>query len=1033
MKNPSHPGTGGKGGSNGLADSSLTCQSSEGKHSALTFLEALGKDTAATYFRTISKAGANRSRRGADLKGIDIEALDCDNTDASIYTVIGNATGASGKRKDGTPSGAVIDADVATLPALFAEWDDRPIEWQLSAWRELGLPEPSMQVHTGGKSVHTYWVFAEPMPAAEWRVLQRRLLAHCGADPTICNPARVMRLPGFRYISKQGQPTGAVAEILHFSATRYSAAEIEACLPPVIEPAGATPSTPPPRPLRSIGDLPPRTLQEIEAAAACIPRRIGGQGTYDSDRNALCGCSAALGEAGCTDPDGDALALLGNHWPDQKAAEQVLRSTTTRNAASFWAIARKHGYDLYRQRQQPESDDGGRRDPQQQPKSDDEDLEPDENSGDAAESHLLTGKARELLAAIDALHVCKEDPDPGNGCRDTKAIWWRVGAALNHTDEALLDDWIEWCRPLAEFNEEALRSSWPNYRRKGWERSAPITIGTLEKLAKFESGKSKEATTTEAKLALLRQQASELLANRAPYAERLPILRAAAEGFDITIRDAELQAMLTAARRARTGSDQAINPGEWLDVAPTPWIWDGIFMRGCLNLLVAMPKQGKTSLVLSYIAAHHRREPAFLDRTLPGACPPVLIIGTDQGANDWGRMLEQAGLGERHGDRVRITEPLVGLHHAGRPLHLDPEGIDRIAAHAQQHPGLLIVIDSLAACVSPLGLKEESAQIADPIHDLMEQVEPHAATVVLIHHASKGHAGEAASMASRGSTALPAVASQTIKLGAATASGSDPRRLLSTEGRGGAPLSLVIQREEGSWAYIGTAESLQREQAEADVQKGLNDRQADALELVRERWEDQMARTTAADLVDGLGISGKTPSVYALKTLKQLERKGFLLSIQTKAGERTGGRPSFEFWPKGAGEVSSAPRPGAGGLPQRTEEKEETATTPLAPEDPHWVLSHFSSPGEVSSVSSVSSDHFEGSGGAEETPEETGKDLTSESFGQKGPSFAPWHSTALALAAEHPDWHPHQVALHLGPEFNNVNGRAVKALLEARP
>jgi hypothetical protein len=1017
-KNPGRELAGSAGAEENSSDANPTGGSGQAAHPAVAFLRLLGKDPRQTYFRTLQRGTApNDGRGGRDLLGFDLPALTRNNTSQAIYFITGNAIGASGiNKRTGKPSGCVEDKDCPTVPALFVEWDDKPIEWQIGAWKVLGLPEPSVQADTGGKSIHNYWVLSEPMPAAEWQILQQRLLKHCKADTSISNASRLMRLPGFAYIDKAtGKPNGRVVEVIQSSTTRYSPEQIGACLPPTA-PAPGSSSKPPIKVKGKAGNLSPRDLQQIETAAQFIPERVVGGNTYEECRNALCGCAAALAAIG--QPEEKALELLADKWPDRATAEEVLGSTTTRKAASFWAIAREHGYDLNHKRQQPESDD--------------EDLEPDENSGDAAESHLLTGKARELLAAIDALHVCKKDPHPGSGGQDTRAIWWRVGAALNHTDEALLDDWIEWCRPLAEFNEQALRNSWPSYRRKQWQKGEPITIRTIERLAKSEPGKPKEATTTEEKLALLRQQASELLANRAPYAERLPILRAAAESFDITIRDAELQAMLTAARRARTGSDHAINPGEWLDVAPTPWIWDGIFMRGCLNLLVAMPKQGKTSLVLSYIAAHHRREPAFLDRTLPGACPPVLIVGTDQGANDWGRMLEQAGLAERQGDRVRITEPLVGLHHAGRPLHLDPEGIDSIAAHAQQHPGLLIVIDSLAACVAPLGLKEESAQIADPIHDLMEQVEPHDATVVLIHHASKGHAGEGASMASRGSTALPAVASQTIKLGSATAGGSDPRRLLSTEGRGGAPLSLVIQREGGSWDYIGTAESLQQEQAETDVQKSLNDRQADALELVRERWEDQMARTTAANLVEGLGITGKDPSVYALKTLKQLERKGFLLSIQSKAGERTGGRPPYEFWPKGVGEISSASRIRAGGLPQTPEETEETAITPLAPEDPHWTLSLFSSPGEVSSVSSLSSDHFEELGGAQETQEEAGKNLTSLPERHKAPSLAPWHPIALGIHAKHPDWHPHQIALHLGPGFERINGRDVKALLEAR-
>lgn len=47
-------------------------------------------------------------------------------------------------------------------PALFVEWDDKPIEWQLTAWQKLGLPRPSLQVSTGGKSLHTYWVSVMP-------------------------------------------------------------------------------------------------------------------------------------------------------------------------------------------------------------------------------------------------------------------------------------------------------------------------------------------------------------------------------------------------------------------------------------------------------------------------------------------------------------------------------------------------------------------------------------------------------------------------------------------------------------------------------------------------------------------------------------------------------------------------------------------------------------------------------------------------------------------------------------------------------
>lgn len=35
------------------------------------------------------------------------------------------------------------DSDITNCRAIFCEWDDRPVEWQVTAWRELDLPEPS--------------------------------------------------------------------------------------------------------------------------------------------------------------------------------------------------------------------------------------------------------------------------------------------------------------------------------------------------------------------------------------------------------------------------------------------------------------------------------------------------------------------------------------------------------------------------------------------------------------------------------------------------------------------------------------------------------------------------------------------------------------------------------------------------------------------------------------------------------------------------------------------------------------------------
>ena len=310
---------------------------------AAQFLELLGKDSAATWLRSLDPLKKRSS--GADHQGVGGSA---DETwinrkiaaGFGLYPVIGNAATATGKNKQGKPTGAVIDADITGVPALFVEWDDKPMEWQLTAWETLKLPEPTVMVSTGGKSVHCYWRLLEPMAPEPWRVMQARLIDYAGGDTKCKNPSRLMRLPGSVYFSKEtGEPTGQ-CRIIAAAGHQYAAFDIEAALP-APAPAKAAKAAP-------SRQFEPRSIDEINAAAEYIPRRVGGEGTYDGDRNALCGCSAALAEVGAADPDGMALALLGHLWPSEAEARQVLSSSTTREAKSFWAIAQEHGYGLKR-------------------------------------------------------------------------------------------------------------------------------------------------------------------------------------------------------------------------------------------------------------------------------------------------------------------------------------------------------------------------------------------------------------------------------------------------------------------------------------------------------------------------------------------------------------------------------------------------------------------------------------------------------------------------------------------------------------
>lgn len=201
---------------------------------ALLHLQTLGIDPATAWFRSIRhRAGANPRRKGADLRGFDATELEAESRAGAAIYVIPNGHGstASGTRK-GRPTGAVVDADITECRVVFAEWDQGTLTEQQARLDDAGLPTPSLLLHTGGKSLHAYWLLTDSVDPQTWREAMARLIEHTDADPACRNPSRVMRLAGSPYINKAtGKPTGAIAEIIDAPGHRYDLATLLAALP----------------------------------------------------------------------------------------------------------------------------------------------------------------------------------------------------------------------------------------------------------------------------------------------------------------------------------------------------------------------------------------------------------------------------------------------------------------------------------------------------------------------------------------------------------------------------------------------------------------------------------------------------------------------------------------------------------------------------------------------------------------------------------------------------------------------------------
>ena len=118
--------------------------------------------------------------------------------------------------------GGTKNAEIKFCRFLMFE-DDGPggLEEKQDQWSAAGLPRPSFQVWTGGKSVHHYWLLEQPCTTSEFKQGMKRMARHvakalpgAGIDSALSNPSRILRLAGgvhpktgetSRYISAGGQ------------------------------------------------------------------------------------------------------------------------------------------------------------------------------------------------------------------------------------------------------------------------------------------------------------------------------------------------------------------------------------------------------------------------------------------------------------------------------------------------------------------------------------------------------------------------------------------------------------------------------------------------------------------------------------------------------------------------------------------------------------------------------------------------------------------------------------------------------------
>lgn len=378
----------------------------------------------------------------------------------------------------------------------------------------------------------------------------------------------------------------------------------------------------------------------------------------------------------------------------------------------------------------------------------------------------------------------------------------------------------------------------------------------------------------------LRELALQLLSEKIPYLERTMLLRAQVHERGLQMRDGELMMHFAEARKILRGVSDGIDPSMEVDIPEAMWIWEDLIRLGTLNMVVALQKVGKTSVMLQMLRLWSSGSNSFLGSALIGQCPAVIIVGTDMSLCDWRPMLAAAGLMERNpAGKWKLLEPVKKLYTREDALHLDEAGLEKLVRDCEANPGALLLMDSFAAVTGALGIDEFKPAAAEPIYGLCEVVEPHAVTTILIHHSSKSRAGERASNAARGSNSLTAAASQLISLKWHSESEEDHRVVLSTEGRAGRPHHVVIEQIDScNWILHGDLADVRLKECRNKAEDALSERQDMTLAEVRDLWDKKSQEMDSGTLhnrmpdeysqSDGRGAAGQT--------LEQLHKKSLL-------------------------------------------------------------------------------------------------------------------------------------------------------------
>jgi hypothetical protein len=314
------------------------------------------------------------------------------------------------------------------------------------------------------------------------------------------------------------------------------------------------------------------------------------------------------------------------------------------------------------------------------------------------------------------------------------------------------------------------------------------------------------------RLALLRRCITNLAARERNTLRRMSRVRHIHDRLELAkeVKPADIGQMIMEALDERTGNVyQPLTAADRAAMTPpvVEWLIPNAIPSNDLTIVGGRAKVGKTRLAM-YLTKCLLRGEDFLGFGEPPEPRTVILVTDDQADGDTADMLQLLGLWDHPG--------LIW----SRRFRLTANNIDRLLLSIKQHPGAVVVIDSLRSITRSTPFSENDPEIGALIYDLKQSVLDVGGSLALIHHCNKSNDLVGVEALS-GHNSIPGSANTVLTLHYLTEGTrqlkNKPERRLVVEGRSTPPADLVVSIDAPTCTYalIGDYEAM-REQAQED-------------------------------------------------------------------------------------------------------------------------------------------------------------------------------------------------------------------------